>query len=196
MTDFNKDIFKIKHNNIAPTKGRILISEPFSSDLFFKRSVVLLTEHTEQGSVGFILNKPVEFPIHEVLKDFPEFDANISIGGPVKTDTVHYIHTHGKQIPDSVHVMNNLYWGGDFGILKKNIIEGNIMPNEVRFFVGYSGWSPNQLNTEIDKDYWLVTELEVKDIMERVENVWKQSLKRLGEKYQLWTNFPENPAMN
>lgn len=194
--DLDIDFFKIKHNNFAPSKGRVLVSEPFSADLFFKRSVILLTEHNKEGSVGFILNKPVEFPIEEILKDFPPFDANISIGGPVKTDTIHYVHTVGDLIPNSVKVSGNLYWGGDFDILKQLIIANKINPKEIRFFVGYSGWSPEQLSNEIQNNYWLVTELPENEIMEKPDNIWKHTLRRMDKQYKAWVNYPENPTMN
>jgi putative transcriptional regulator len=194
--NLDTDFFKIQHNNISPNRGGILISEPFSRDLYFKRSVILLTEHNEFGSVGFVLNKPIEFPINEIIKDFPPFDANISIGGPVKTDTIHYIHTLGKQIPQSLNVYDNIYWGGDFYILKELIAAGKVLRDQVRFFVGYSGWSPHQLENEISKDYWVVTELKAPDVMADNQNIWKYSLKKLGERYKVWINFPENPNLN
>ena len=96
------DIFKIKTNNIAPQKGRILIAEPFLSGNYFNRSVVLLVAHSTKGAVGFILNKRVEFPIDEIFPDFPEFDAKVYLGGPVSTDSVYFIHKLGEQIPGSI----------------------------------------------------------------------------------------------
>ncbi len=194
--DLDLDLFKIKHNNIAPSKGRILLSEPFSKDIYFKRSVVLLTEHNPHGSVGFILNKPIDFNINKLIKDFPEFAANVSIGGPVKTDSIHFMHVLGDLIPGSMHVMDDLYWGGDFDTLKELIVTGIIKPDQIRFFVGYSGWHPKQLDNEIGKDFWLVTKLTSHDIMAFSDDIWKQTLSKLGEKYKIWSNFPENPGMN
>ncbi len=194
--NLNADFFKIKHNNIAPSKGKILVSEPFSNDMFFKRSVVLLAEHDDEHSIGFILNKSVNFSLHEILKDFPNVDANISIGGPVKTDTIHYIHTLGDIIPHSIHIKENLYWGGDFTALKLLLEVNKIKENDIRFFIGYSGWSPKQLKQEIEKDYWLVSEISVSDIMQKKNDIWQISLEQLDKKYQVWKNFPENPSMN
>ena len=108
----NIDFFKIKNDKKA-SPGRVLISEPFLSDTYFKRSVVLLTEYSEEGAVGFVLNKPVDLRVHDVIHDFPEIEAGISIGGPVNTNTVHFIHTLGELVPESVHVIDNIYWGGD-----------------------------------------------------------------------------------
>lgn len=190
------DFLNIEHENLAPKQGRILISEPLLSDTYFKRSVVLLTEHSDKGAVGFVLNKPVDLPLNEVLADFPDFNAQVYIGGPVAKDTIHFLHTLGELIPNSVHVMDNIYWGGDFDSLKELINEGIVEPAQVRFFLGYSGWSPNQLEGEIEENAWLVTRVESKKIMSADKDIWKKTLDELGKKYKVWANFPENPAMN
>ncbi len=190
------DFLNIEHENLAPKQGRILISEPLLSDTYFKRSVVLLTEHSDKGAVGFVLNKPVDLPLNEVLADFPDFNAQVYIGGPVAKDTIHFLHTLGELIPNSVHVMDNIYWGGDFDSLKELINEGIVEPVQVRFFLGYSGWSPNQLEGEIEENAWLVTRVESEKIMSADKDIWKKTLDELGKKYKVWANFPENPAMN
>lgn len=190
------DFLNIEHENLAPEQGRILISEPLLSDTYFKRSVVLITEHSDKGAVGFVLNKPVDLPLNEVLADFPDFNAQVYIGGPVAKDTIHFLHTLGELIPNSVHVMDNIYWGGDFDSLKELINEGIVEPSQVRFFLGYSGWSPNQLEGEIEDNAWLVTRVEPDKIMSADKDIWKKTLDELGKKYKVWANFPENPAMN
>jgi putative transcriptional regulator len=190
------DFFKVENDNLTPQKGRILISEPLLNDSYFKRSVVYLTEYSENGSVGFVLNKPIDMSLNEVVKDFPEFNTSIFIGGPVGKDTVHYIHTLGDLVPNSVHVKGNIYWGGDFDKIKELISEGMIQPSQIRFFLGYSGWSPNQLDEEIKNNAWLVSEIEASKVMVPDRNMWKKILQNLGNKYKIWTNCPENPAMN
>ncbi|QGY45407.1 YqgE/AlgH family protein [Maribellus comscasis] len=191
------DIFKIKTNNIAPQKGRILIAEPFLSGNYFNRSVVLLVAHSSKGAVGFILNKRVEFPIHEVFPDFPEFDAKVYLGGPVSTDSVYFIHKLGEQIPGSIHVLGNLYWGGDFVELKRQIKIGLLQPSDVRFFLGYSGWDSGQLEQEIKEDSWLVTDVEEEVVMRELNQAsWADFVKKAGQRYTIWENFPENPSLN
>ena len=192
----NIDFFKIKNDKVA-SPGRVLISEPFLSDTYFKRSVVFLTEHSDEGSVGFVLNKPVDLKIQDVIQDFPSIDSGISIGGPVNTNTVHFIHTLGEALPESVHVFENIYWGGDFEELKSMITAGNVDFRQVRFFLGYSGWAPNQLQGEIDENAWLIGEIDASMIMASdLTNFWNDVLKRMNNKYQVWANFPENPGMN
>ena len=194
--NFNVDFFKITNNKVA-TKGKILVAEPFLNDTYFKRSVVFLTEHNEEGSVGFVLNKPVELKVQDVIQNFPGIDAGISIGGPVNTNTLHYIHTLGESIPNSIQVLDEIYWGGDFDCLKEMISTGKVLRDQIRFFLGYSGWSANQLENELNENAWLVAEINSELIMKGEEvGFWNQVLEKMDNKYQVWANFPENPGLN
>jgi len=190
------DFFTIfNETNVSP--GLVLISEPFLSDTYFKRSVVYMTEHNEKGSVGFVLNKPIDLKLQDVIEDFPPFDTTISIGGPVSTNTVHYIHTLGEAIPKSIHVKNDVYWGGDFEVLKELISDNAVREDQVRFFLGYSGWSKDQLLKEMEDNAWLLAEINPRLIMKpEKENFWKEVLEKMKTKYKVWANFPENPGMN
>jgi len=191
------DFFKLKYNNIKPEQGKILISAPYSSDSLFRYSVVLLAEHSDTGSLGFILNKPLNIDLNEVVSDLFEFESLLSIGGPVGKDTLHYIHTLGDKIPNSIPIFDNLFWGGDFSMIKDFINAGMIKPFEIRFFIGYSGWDKEQLLDEVNKNFWLVTTLSVKEIMtNNKQDIWKSALEQVGKKYSAWKNFPENPIMN
>ena len=130
-------------NNFEPQQGRVLISEPFLLDNYFKRSIVFITEHNAEGTVGFVLNKPVDIPINEIIENFPETRSDLSLGGPVNTNTLHYIHTLGDIIPNSNKVLGNISWGGDFDVVERLIRSGSISPEQIKYFLGYSGWSPN-----------------------------------------------------
>jgi putative transcriptional regulator len=192
----NYDFFGTDQN-LSLQKGRILISEPFLLDNYFKRSIVLITEHSEEGTVGFVLNKPVSLMINEVVADFPETNAMVSLGGPVQTNTLHYIHTLGDIIPNSVRVLENIFWSGDFDIVKRLIESGNLAPGNIRFFLGYSGWNAHQLDDELAQNAWIVSELKQQEIMSPMnKHFWNKTLNQMGKKYQMWANFPENPQMN
>ncbi len=190
------DLFNIKHEKVIPKQGLVLISEPFSRDSYFKRSIVFLTEYNKKGSVGFILNKQIDVQLSEIIGEVYDFNATISIGGPVNTDRIYYIHTLGNQIPNSVKITGNIYWGGDFEVLKNLINASCINSNEILFFIGYSGWSPNQLDTEISKNYWLVSNISSDEIMNKNNNIWKKTIEKLGVKYKSWKNIPEDPQLN
>ncbi len=189
-------IFKIEYNKVAPKKGRVLVSEPFLQDTYFNRALVLVTDYTKDGCVGFVLNKPLNIKVNEVIADFAFCGSTVSIGGPVSTNTIHYLHTLGHFIPNSVHILDNIYWGGDFDFLKTGIQSGEIQPEEVRFFLGYSGWQPGQLEKELEQNSWIITEIQSPQIMQPTTDVWKDTLSQLGDKYKIWSNFPENPSQN
>ncbi len=194
--ELNIDFFHIVNENIAE-KGRILISEPFLSDHYFRRSVVYLTEHNEEGSFGFVLNKPVEIRINEIVDDFPESDFPISVGGPVNNNTVHFLHTLGEMIPDSVAVADGIWWGGDFDHIKTLIASGVVNQNQLRFFLGYAGWSTGQLNVELEEHAWLVGNISPGMVMQGMESeFWSDTLARYNNKYKAWANFPEDPGLN
>jgi putative transcriptional regulator len=196
MTDIN-DILKIKTNNIKPAKGKILISEPFLIDYYFKRSVVLLAEHNDEGTFGLIINKPVDLVLSDVLQDFPTFDAPVFLGGPVKTDSLYFIHTLGEAIENSLEISDGLFWGGDIELVKEMIAIGKIKSKEIKFFVGYSGWVSKQLESELARNSWLVANIKAKQVMEaNPDRLWKETVKKMGEDYAYWTNFPSDPAMN
>lgn len=191
------NLFNINHKLTDIKKGSCLISEPFSPDSYFGRSVVLITEHNQQeGTLGYILNKPVDIAIEELITDFPHFDTQCFVGGPVNPDSIHYLHTRKDLFPQSTHVTGNIYWGGDFETLKNLIINNKITPDEIRFYIGYSGWAPKQLQNEIDDKFWIVSKISPHHIMHANKNTWKDLLNKLGDSYALWANAPTNPGMN
>jgi putative transcriptional regulator len=190
------DFFRIEHENVMPEKGTMLISEPFSNDAYFKRSVVLLTLNDQEGAVGFILNKQVELSLSDLFEEDFDFKGKVSIGGPVSIDRIDFLHTLGNIIPDSRHVIDNIYWGGDFNVILKMLRSRSITEEQIRFFIGYSGWGKGQLDKEIENDYWLVTHPDSQSIMSVDKNYWKTTLKRLGRKYEVWLNIPEDPVLN
>lgn len=185
------------NNNINPVKGKVLIAEPFLEGRYFKRSLVLLVEYNKEGAVGFVLNKPINLSVDDILINIAHFDGDVFLGGPVDTDRVYYMHTLAELIPRSIHICDNLYWGGDFSVLKELIEQKKVSQDQVRFFAGYSGWTAGQLDDELNEDSWLVSELDVKDIMNcGNEKLWEQSLRKMGGRYKMWSNFPENPGLN
>ena len=195
--DETYDIFRFEANDMKPEKGRVLIAEPFLEGQYFNRSVILLTEFTDDGAVGFVLNKPVHLPINELLPDLDKFEGDVFVGGPVQNNQIYYLHTVPELIPNSFHVFDNLYWGGDFEILKELVSLKKIEVDQIRFFAGYSGWSAGQLEDEIKENSWLVSSVEISDLM-RIDNedIWKKALSRLGGNYKLWANFPKDERMN
>jgi putative transcriptional regulator len=180
-----------------PDTGKILISEPFMMDQNFRRSVVLLVEHSQQGTVGFVLNQETEVTLPDVIPGFPMFDARIRIGGPVQTDSLHFIHRKPNLIQGGIEIGPGIFWGGEFEQLREAALCGKIDINDVMLFLGYSGWSPDQLSEEIETNSWFVSDLNVSDLFQdHLEDLWKSSILKLGNKYAHVANFPENPMWN
>ncbi|MCX6221162.1 MAG: YqgE/AlgH family protein [Bacteroidia bacterium] len=189
------DIFKIE-SKLKPKQGRVLIAEPFLPGDYFSRSTVLLVQCSEEGDVGFILNKPTDLLVRDLFKGFPDFDANAFLGGPVSNDKLFFLHTLGDKIPDSLPVSGDLFWSGNFDHLTALISAGLVEEKEVRFFLGYAGWSAGQLATEIADHSWVVVEPTVETILSSDENFWNESIQSIGGNALLWQNFPENPELN
>lgn len=182
---------------MEPCVGRVLISEPFLMDSYFKRTVILLGEHGEDGTVGFILNKPTDLTLNDALEDFPPFDAPLYFGGPVQTDTIHFLHTLGKKLEGSKEIMPGIYWGGSLETLKLLIETRQVSKDEIRFFAGYSGWEPQQLDDEMKGRTWLVFNGK-KDFAfsQNPDELWGEVLRSMGSQYAILANFPENPSLN
>lgn len=193
----SEDYFSIKHNKLNPKKGDVIVAEPFLHGKYFGRSVILLAEVTEKGAIGFVLNKPLKYGVGELFPDLEEFDLPVFLGGPVDTGKLYFVHTLGNLIPQSIHIKDNLYWGGDFETIILLIKQKQIKSHQVRFFVGYSGWTQGQLDLELEEGSWVISSMKSIEIMDTlVAKLWEEATRRLGERYKLWSNFPENPNMN
>ena len=194
----NKDeLFKIQSNTLNPVIGDVLISEPFMNDFYFRRSVILLIDHNEEGSLGVIFNKRLTIPFNEIVQGFPEFNADVYLGGPVETDRIFFIHTVGEMIPDSHLISNGLYWSGNINVLKSMIKMDLIKPHEVRFYVGYAGWDGGQLRNELKANTWLVGNFSTKQLLTTIPGkMWKSFVRQMGKRYMLWEKFPVNPLEN
>lgn len=181
-----------------PKKGDLLIAEPaIIGDVSFNRSIVLLADHSEEGSIGFILNKPLEYTISDLV---PEVEADFKVynGGPVEQDNLYFIHKVPDLIPESIEISLGIYWGGDFNKVAELITNGLIKDSDIRFFLGYSGWDVNQLQDELKANSWVVSSNIYKaNIIEKdYETFWKEKMLEFGGEYSIWSNAPENPNYN
>ena len=162
-------------------KGNILIASPnLLFDSFFSKTIILIVDQTADGYTGFILNKPLKIKIKEV-KNF-----TIYSGGPVSNDNLYFIYRTEKPIKGSLKIKDDFYWGGDidkvFKLIEKEIIDNN----DIRFFIGYSGWDHNQLKNEIKNKSWIVGDNNSGSIL-KISNQkhWKNEMKKLGGEYLL-----------
>lgn len=184
--------------NEDPGKGKLLISEPFLYDPNFRRTVILLCEHNDEGSIGFILNRKLEVMLNEVLEDVSSIlEIPLFLGGPVQNNTLHFVHHIDALKETSQQVMDNMWWGGDFDIVKEMIRNNTLELDKIRFFLGYSGWGKNQLENEIEEKSWIVTGSNEEIVFQKDNDMmWKSILKKMGGAYKLLSNSPESPYLN
>lgn len=185
-------------NEVKIKKGQLLLSEPaLLGENSFNRSVILLAEYSNDGTIGFILNKPLDFTIGDLI---PEINSSLTVynGGPVEQDNLYFIHTVPNKIQNSVEISNGIYWGGDFESLKTLLNENELLKTEIRFFLGYSGWTKDQLESELNENSWLLTENKEKQnlLAKPTSDFWKQKIEAQGGDYILFANAPENPILN
>jgi putative transcriptional regulator len=179
------------------TPGTLLIAEPPMPDPNFRRTVVLLCEHTTEGSFGLVLNRPCAFRLAEVATVALPFDAALGFGGPVQVDTLHYVHPFGDLVDGALPVVDGVWWGGEFASLVSGIENGWVDAAQVRFFVGYSGWGDGQLDGEVDEGSWIVLPASAELVFAAGDDaLWRQVLRQLGGEYALLSTFPDDPRMN
>jgi len=177
--------------------GDILIAKPFLQDGHFKRSVLYLCEHNSEGSLGFVINKSHGLLLRDIFPhlkngNFPLFD-----GGPVSPNQLFYTHTLGSKLSDSQHVTDNVYWGGNFFQLSEMIEKGEVTSNEIRFYIGYSGWGAEQLTAEIDNDMWFIKPADYHKLMQiNPDDLWGEELVKINPGYKAFTDFSFDPSLN
>ena len=185
-----------KMNNLVPAAGKLLIAEPFLADPSFVRSVVLLCEHGEEGTVGFVLNQATPYSIGDLVPDMFNSALIIYKGGPVQVDTLHMIHRMPALLGGN-EIAPGVYWGGSYEALQNIVTDKDFNASDIRLFIGYSGWSPGQLDKEMKEGSWVVADLPQGILFSGdQENVWKQVIRTLGKDYALWENMPINPSLN
>ena len=184
-------------STLAPSRGRLLISEPYLPDAYFRRTVVLLCDHDSEGSFGFVLNRMTDMGVNDLLENLPPLSAPVGIGGPVQSSNLYYLHTLGSRLKGSEEVVDGVYIGGDFEQMRDLLAAAPELTRHVRFFVGYSGWGKDQLNRELKERSWLVAEATKQRIMAvDANNLWAASLRDMGRPFAPLANFPEDPTLN
>jgi putative transcriptional regulator len=196
---FSEITFDMSKELLAfPKPGNLLLSDPFLKDENFGRSVVLLCEHQETGSFGLVINKPSILCLGDLVEELSFFDASVYVGGPVEQNTLHFIYCGRKMLIDSTCLGPELWWGGDFRMLVQLLKVGDLLPNQVRFFMGYSGWESGQLYAELQEKTWIVyTGLVEQQLFEKsAKEIWKALMKDMGGDFTVQANYPLDPRLN
>ena len=190
--------FFVSNQHKKPEPGDLLISEPYLPDPNFERTVIYLCEHDEDGTFGFVLNKMANVKLGDVVDEAAGYEADLFVGGPVQQDTLHFIHRNTKLAESAKLVQNEIYWGGDYERLTRMLNTKSIANEDIRFFIGYSGWAEGQLTNEIKENSWIVLKGAMQEMIFDWDNqaLWEACLKTMGGKYRLISNYPKDPRMN
>ncbi|MDX9980245.1 MAG: YqgE/AlgH family protein [Lentisphaeria bacterium] len=179
-------------------KGDLLIAASTLLDPNFQQTVVLICENDPaKGTHGLILNRPISLP-RELLAVIPFPAPSILFrGGPVQPDSLQVLHPFGERIPGAVKVLDGLYIGGDFDVLAGGLADESLDTDFCRFFLGYSGWSPGQLEGEFAEGAWLRVPGTAAILRETPpEDLWTEAVRRLGRHEPVMAHFPKEPAWN
>ncbi len=190
----NLDNFlKVKPTGLPLRAGRILISVPFFQDPFFNRTVLLLTDYSPESCAGLTLNRQSENKVSEFVS--LKVENNIYLGGPVFAKSIFCIHNHSGG-ESKMQLLPGIFLGFDDMLL--TLIELNAIPSlKYKFFLGYSGWSPGQLERELEQKMWIVANPTTQLILNtHPDDVWDEAVTMLGEDYAHWLDMPVDITEN
>jgi putative transcriptional regulator len=182
----------VEHDSL---KGQLLIAAPMLLDPNFRRTVVLLLEHTPEGAIGVVLNRPSDTEAREAVPDLRAVlldDEPIFLGGPVQPETVIALAVHNDPLDDEAICgsIASLEFDEDPDNLHSSV-------SRARVFAGYAGWSTGQLEDEIDEEAWFIEQALPGDVFStEPERLWSSVLERMGDQYRLLARMPEDPRMN
>ena len=192
-------LFQVESNKEFPRQGSLLIAAPFLRDYQFSRTVILMVEHNDEGSMGIVLNKNFSnlMTLNEVVPELASLPPiPLYKGGPIGRDTLFYLHTL-SYLKDALPVGNGLYLNGDFDQMQQYILSGAPTHGVVRFFMGYAGWQKGQLKQEIEQNTWIVNNDSEVDLLNMyLRDLWRETLCDMGGKYAVWSRYPKYPIMN
>ena len=185
-------------NEHKPQKGCLLVSEPHLPDSNFERSVILLCEHNEKGSLGFVLNHLAKFTLSDIMPNTTKINVPIRIGGPVEYNTLHFLHRNNSSLEMSTLVSDTINWGGNYELAFEWLNKGTASKDDFLFLVGYSGWSAGQLEEEIERKSWIVFPEANEELVFNTSsnNLWKEVLYKMGGRFSVFANYPSDPRLN
>ncbi|MCS6895418.1 MAG: YqgE/AlgH family protein [Bacteroidia bacterium] len=182
---------------VQPAPGVLLVAEPFMPDPNFARTVVLLVEHNIQGSFGVVLNRPAPVQVKEVTDFFGEISHGLYLGGPVETKVLHALHSIPPLEAHSQKVMEHLYWTADMRAIRGILAAREIPEKILRFYAGYAGWAPGQLDQELALNSWITVPARREYIFSSPNtDLWRKVLTDMGGKYAFIATFPRDPRLN
>lgn len=177
-------------------RGRLLVASPALQDPNFARTVVLVAEHTDEGAMGVVLNRPMELEVAEaspVLSVLATEDEHVFAGGPVQPNGVMVLAEFSPPAAPAVAITGDLGFVGaedDLDTIAESVARA-------RVFAGHAGWAAGQLDAELDDEGWIVADLAPEDpFTEDPDALWSTVLERLGGSFALVARMPDDPSVN
>ena len=188
-----------KESCLILRKGIFLIADPRLKDPNFSQTVILLCEHNDQGSLGVVVNRPTLLKVAEAIPNIKALSSTSNViysGGPVQTHQVMTLCRTTEQIPDSKYVGDGMYLGGTLQALE-DMLSSKASGTSIRAYMGYAGWSSNQLESELEESSWKVVPANQKFVFDiEPSEVWPTLLATLGKEYGIYKTMPRDPSMN
>ena len=178
-------------------KGKLLISTPgLLTDMIFYKSIILIVDQTDEGITGFILNRRSDLFMFKEIDSIKKIKIDLYYGGPVSNDHFFLLKSE-KEYPEITNIYHDIYWGNNIEFLFNLIEKNKVDINDFILFQGYSGWSLEQLEDEIENNSWILNEKREIDLFSLKESKsWNRLIKNLGDEYILWSNTPDDITLN
>jgi putative transcriptional regulator len=186
------------HDEIAtdPTKGMFLIARRGMPDPRFRQTVILLAAHDKEGSLGLIVNRASNTKLTTLLPDLDDMDKQghrVYIGGPVGIQQIKFLVRNSNSLDTALHIMDDLYISGNPSTLEEMLTQ-DMPPTRLRFYLGYAGWGPHQLDGELDRRDWYLRKANMAEIFsDRPESIWQDLIEHYEPKGQLVEIKPRDP---
>ena len=178
-------------------RGKLLIASPALVDPNFHRTVILLAEHTDEGAMGLVLNRPAETLVSDVVPDLSplaEEDAPVYFGGPVASDSVIVLAEFDDPRRAGVLLDDDLGFVGSESAELGDLTDG---VRRARVYAGHAGWGPGQLEGELEEDSWIIEPPQREEIFAAdPDGLWAAVLRRKGREYALLATMPPDPSLN
>lgn len=177
--------------------GSMLAACPFLTDAPFHRRLLLLAEHSQTGSMAFVLNEYSGYRLGELLPGFDGFDLPVWTGGPVESNTLHIVQVQSAGLAGSTELAPGIWWNAYPTQTMHLAAEGQLDKKKWHFFLGYAGWSPQQLQSEYEERVWIAGNYNPRFLPQmKQDNLWAQFLQTLGEPYTWLSTAPCHPSLN
>jgi putative transcriptional regulator len=180
------------------TKGTFLVASPDIEGGIYFRSVVLICEHSSNGSFGLIINKEIEIELPEEiinLKEMVNPDIQVRVGGPIQPSQMMLLHSSDQLGEQSLKICEGIFLGGDLQFLQEAMHNAN--GPRIRLCFGYTAWGAGQLEKEFLSGHWFLHPASAKFLFETPpEKIWQSVLRDMGGKYATLSMMPENLNLN